>query len=121
MVLKGVGYLLFNLISFLNITFHFLSPNKKSTVHLLQNLQNQPLCLTRVYESLRMAPKTRKWKPATKRTDKSEVKIMSEPLHNMVAYLDPEDKLIEYKDITKWLRESRINYAITHQTMCTNH
>ncbi|MFS7943458.1 hypothetical protein Hanom_Chr06g00500501 [Helianthus anomalus] len=34
----------------------------------------------------------------------------------MVAYLDPEDKLIEYKGITKWLRESRINHTITHQT-----
>ncbi|KAF5806798.1 hypothetical protein HanRHA438_Chr05g0234731 [Helianthus annuus] len=63
-----------------------------------------------------MAPKTQKRKPATKRTDKSEVEIMSEPYHNMVAYLDPEDKLIEYKGITKWLRESRINHAITHQT-----
>ncbi|KAJ0714740.1 hypothetical protein HanPI659440_Chr13g0492841 [Helianthus annuus] len=64
----------------------------------------------------RMAPKTQKRKPATKRTDKSEVEIMSEPRHNMIAYLDPEDKLIEYKGITKWLRESRINHAITHQT-----
>ncbi|KAJ0514197.1 hypothetical protein HanHA300_Chr10g0366851 [Helianthus annuus] len=63
-----------------------------------------------------MAPKTQKRKPATKRTDKSEVEIMSEPRHNQVAYLDPEDKLNEYKGITKWLRESRINHAITHQT-----
>ncbi|KAJ0464092.1 hypothetical protein HanHA300_Chr14g0523101 [Helianthus annuus] len=64
----------------------------------------------------RMTPKAQKRKPATKRTDKSEVEIMSEPRHNMIAYLDPEDKLIEYKGITKWLRESRINHAITHQT-----
>ncbi|KAF5791055.1 hypothetical protein HanXRQr2_Chr09g0390341 [Helianthus annuus] len=41
---------------------------------------------------------------------------MSKPCHNQVAYLDPEDKLIEYKGITKWPRESRINHAITHQT-----
>ncbi|KAM0022201.1 hypothetical protein Hdeb2414_s0023g00625941 [Helianthus debilis subsp. tardiflorus] len=65
----------------------------------------------------RMAPKAQKRKPATKRTDKSEIEIISEPHHNMIAYLDPEDKLIiEYKGITKWLRESRINHAITHQT-----
>ncbi|KAF5768953.1 hypothetical protein HanXRQr2_Chr14g0642551 [Helianthus annuus] len=64
----------------------------------------------------RMAPKAQKRKPTTKRTDKSEVEIMSEPRHNMIAYLDPEDKLIEYKGITKWLRESRINHANTHQT-----
>ncbi|MFS7981987.1 hypothetical protein Hanom_Chr10g00957481 [Helianthus anomalus] len=42
---------------------------------------------------------------------------MSEPLHNMISYLDPEDKIIEYKGIMKWLRESRINHAITHQTI----
>ncbi|KAJ0716153.1 hypothetical protein HanPI659440_Chr13g0509551 [Helianthus annuus] len=41
---------------------------------------------------------------------------MSEPSHNQVAYLDPEDKLDEYKGITKWIRESRINFAITHET-----
>ncbi|KAL9997642.1 hypothetical protein Hdeb2414_s0002g00073381 [Helianthus debilis subsp. tardiflorus] len=63
-----------------------------------------------------MAPKAQKRKPATKRTDKSEVGIMSEPHHNMIAYLDTEDKIIEYKGIMKWLRESRINYAFTHQT-----
>ncbi|KAF5755519.1 hypothetical protein HanRHA438_Chr17g0813921 [Helianthus annuus] len=63
-----------------------------------------------------MAPKTQKKKPATKRTDKSEVEIMSEPRHNQVAYLDPEDKLDEYKGITKWIRESRINFAVTHET-----
>ncbi|KAF5812102.1 hypothetical protein HanXRQr2_Chr04g0188861 [Helianthus annuus] len=63
-----------------------------------------------------MAPKAQKRKSATKKTDKSEVEIMSESRHNMIAYLDPEDKLIEYKGIMKWLRESRINHAITHQT-----
>ncbi|MFS7957720.1 putative non-specific protein-tyrosine kinase [Helianthus anomalus] len=63
-----------------------------------------------------MAPKTQKRKPATKRSDKSEVEIMSEPRHNQVAYLDPEDKLDEYKGITRWLRESRINFAVTHET-----
>ncbi|MFS7951480.1 hypothetical protein Hanom_Chr07g00595621 [Helianthus anomalus] len=64
----------------------------------------------------RMVPKTQKRKPAMKITDKLEVEIMSEPCHNMIAYLDPEDKLIKYKGITKSLRESRINHAITHQT-----
>ncbi|MFS8008242.1 hypothetical protein Hanom_Chr14g01270391 [Helianthus anomalus] len=63
-----------------------------------------------------MAPKAQKRKPATKKTDKSEVEIMSEPHHNMIAYLDLEDKIIEYKGTMKWLRESRISHAITHQT-----
>ncbi|KAJ0818938.1 hypothetical protein HanLR1_Chr00c0281g0735231 [Helianthus annuus] len=69
-----------------------------------------------MFNVYRMAPKTQKRKPPTKTTDKSEVEIMSEPRHNQVAYLDPEDKLSEYKGITKWLHESRINHAITHQT-----
>ncbi|MFS8018654.1 hypothetical protein Hanom_Chr15g01394561 [Helianthus anomalus] len=64
-----------------------------------------------------MAPKAWKRKPAMKKADKSEVEIMSEPHHNMIAYLNPEDKIIEYKVIMKWLLESRINYAITHQTI----
>ncbi|KAJ0716360.1 hypothetical protein HanPI659440_Chr13g0511771 [Helianthus annuus] len=41
---------------------------------------------------------------------------MSEPRHNMVAFLDPEGKLDGYKEITQWLRESRINKAITFST-----
>ncbi|KAJ0749665.1 hypothetical protein HanLR1_Chr05g0172661 [Helianthus annuus] len=41
---------------------------------------------------------------------------MFEPRHNMVAYLDPQEKIVEFKEITRWLRESRINEAITHQT-----
>ena len=41
---------------------------------------------------------------------------MSEKRHNQIAYLDPEDKLAELKDITKWIRESRINYAVTFAT-----
>ncbi|KAM0006292.1 hypothetical protein Hdeb2414_s0178g00824901 [Helianthus debilis subsp. tardiflorus] len=63
-----------------------------------------------------MARKKQKRKPAAKKTDKTEVQIMSEPRHNMVAYLDPQDKLVEFNEITKFLRESRINEAITHQT-----
>ncbi|MFS7990909.1 hypothetical protein Hanom_Chr11g01064521 [Helianthus anomalus] len=63
----------------------------------------------------RMAPKEQKRKHATKNTDKTEVQIMSEPRHNMVAYLDPQDKLTEFNEITRFLHESRIN-AITHQT-----
>ncbi|KAJ0553357.1 hypothetical protein HanRHA438_Chr08g0348161 [Helianthus annuus] len=64
----------------------------------------------------RMAPKEQKRKPATKKTDKTEEQIMSEPRHNMVAYLDLEEKISEFKEITRWLCESRINEAITHQT-----
>ncbi|KAJ0512650.1 hypothetical protein HanHA300_Chr10g0348571 [Helianthus annuus] len=41
---------------------------------------------------------------------------MSEKRHNQVTYLDPEEKLAELKDITKWIRESRINYAVTFST-----
>ncbi|MFS7921216.1 hypothetical protein Hanom_Chr03g00234181 [Helianthus anomalus] len=63
-----------------------------------------------------MAPKERKSKPATKKTNKTKEEIMSEPRHNMVAYLDPEGKLDAYKEITQWLRESQINKAITFST-----
>ncbi|KAJ0781526.1 hypothetical protein HanPI659440_Chr06g0250251 [Helianthus annuus] len=63
-----------------------------------------------------MAPKERKRKPATKKENKTEEEIMSEKRHNQVAYLDPEEKLAELKDITKWIRESRINYAVTFST-----
>ncbi|KAM0064373.1 hypothetical protein Hdeb2414_s0003g00102241 [Helianthus debilis subsp. tardiflorus] len=64
----------------------------------------------------RMAPKEQKRKPATKKMDKTEEHITSEPRHNMVAYLDPEGKITEFNEITRWLRESRINEEITHQT-----
>ncbi|MFS8009248.1 hypothetical protein Hanom_Chr14g01282451 [Helianthus anomalus] len=60
--------------------------------------------------------KNKKRKPATKKTNKTEEEIMSEPRHNMVAFLDPEGKLDDYKEITQWLRESRINKAITFPT-----
>ncbi|KAJ0639671.1 hypothetical protein HanLR1_Chr16g0606371 [Helianthus annuus] len=63
-----------------------------------------------------MAPKERKRKPDTKKTDKTEEQIMSEPRHNMIAYLDPEGKLDDYKKITQWLRESRINKAVKFST-----
>ncbi|KAJ0807574.1 hypothetical protein HanOQP8_Chr00c018g0685641 [Helianthus annuus] len=64
----------------------------------------------------RMAPKEPKQKLATKKTDKTKEQIMSEPRHNMVVYLDPEGKVAKFKEITRWLRESSINEAITHQT-----
>ncbi|MFS7910328.1 hypothetical protein Hanom_Chr02g00105011 [Helianthus anomalus] len=41
---------------------------------------------------------------------------MSKSRHNMVAYLDPEGKITELKEITLWLREYRINKAITFST-----
>ncbi|KAF5804909.1 hypothetical protein HanRHA438_Chr05g0212641 [Helianthus annuus] len=63
-----------------------------------------------------MAPKAQKREPATKKTNKKEEEIMSEPRHNMVAFLDPEGKLDDYKKITQWLRESRINKAVTFST-----
>ncbi|KAM0043844.1 hypothetical protein Hdeb2414_s0010g00346151 [Helianthus debilis subsp. tardiflorus] len=63
----------------------------------------------------RMAPKEQKRKPATKKTDKTKVEIMSIPQHNMGAYLDFEDKLAKFNEITKFLRESRINEEPTHK------
>ncbi|MFS7920527.1 hypothetical protein Hanom_Chr03g00225911 [Helianthus anomalus] len=64
----------------------------------------------------RMAPKEHKRKPATKKTNKTEDQTMSEPRHNMVAYLDPQGKITELKEITLWLREYRINKANTFST-----
>ncbi|KAM0055275.1 hypothetical protein Hdeb2414_s0006g00204221 [Helianthus debilis subsp. tardiflorus] len=60
--------------------------------------------------------KHKKGKPATMKTNKTEEEIMSEPRHNMMAFLDPEGKLDDYKEITQWLRESRINKAFTFST-----
>ncbi|KAJ0702927.1 hypothetical protein HanPI659440_Chr14g0545191 [Helianthus annuus] len=62
-----------------------------------------------------MAPKVQKDKP-TKKTDKTEEQIMSEPRHNMVAFLDLEGKVDDYKEIMQWLRESRINEVVTFPT-----
>ncbi|KAJ0475294.1 hypothetical protein HanRHA438_Chr13g0577211 [Helianthus annuus] len=62
------------------------------------------------------APKEGKRKKAIKKENKTEEEIMSEKRHNQVAYMDPDDKLTEFKDITKWIRESRINYTITFST-----
>ncbi|MFS7919897.1 hypothetical protein Hanom_Chr03g00218011 [Helianthus anomalus] len=63
-----------------------------------------------------MAPEEKKSKPATKTTDKPEEQVISEKCHNMVAYLDPEGKITELKEITQWIRESRINKAVTFLT-----
>ncbi|MFS8001850.1 hypothetical protein Hanom_Chr13g01195191 [Helianthus anomalus] len=51
-----------------------------------------------------MAPKEKKRKPATKITDKPEELVMSEKRHNMIAYLDPEGKISELKEVTWWIR-----------------
>ncbi|MFS7928286.1 hypothetical protein Hanom_Chr04g00319001 [Helianthus anomalus] len=53
------------------------------------------------------APKEKKRKAATKKTDKSEEQVMSEKHHNMIACLDPKGKITELKEITQWIRESR--------------
>ncbi|KAJ0454677.1 hypothetical protein HanRHA438_Chr15g0695961 [Helianthus annuus] len=63
-----------------------------------------------------MAPKEKKRKPATKKTDKPEEQVMSEKRHNMIAYLDPDGNFSELKKITQWIRESRINKAVTFST-----
>ncbi|KAJ0671200.1 hypothetical protein HanOQP8_Chr13g0482971 [Helianthus annuus] len=63
-----------------------------------------------------MAPKEKKRKLATKITDKPEELVMSERRHNMIANLDLEGKITELKEITQWIRESRINKAVTFST-----
>ncbi|MFS7965735.1 hypothetical protein Hanom_Chr09g00765671 [Helianthus anomalus] len=63
-----------------------------------------------------MAPKEGKRKKPTKKENKSEEEIMSEKRHNPIAFLDPEEKIAELKDITKWIRQSRINHAVTFST-----
>ncbi|MFS7974843.1 hypothetical protein Hanom_Chr10g00873541 [Helianthus anomalus] len=72
-----------------------------------------PLFIGNIFK---MAPNEQKRKAATKKTDKTEEQKMSEHCHNMVAYFDPQEKIIEFKEIMRWLRESKINEAITHQT-----
>ncbi|MFS7934544.1 hypothetical protein Hanom_Chr05g00392791 [Helianthus anomalus] len=67
---------------------------------------------------IQMAPKESKQKPAKKKENKTEEEIMSEKRHNQIAYLDVEGKLAELKDITIWIRDSRINYAVTFSTLC---
>ncbi|MFS7945795.1 hypothetical protein Hanom_Chr06g00528371 [Helianthus anomalus] len=64
----------------------------------------------------KMAPKEKKRKPATKISDKLEEQVMSKKRHNMIAYLDPEGKIRELKEFTQWIRESRINKAVTFST-----
>ncbi|KAJ0605346.1 hypothetical protein HanHA300_Chr02g0061991 [Helianthus annuus] len=73
-------------------------------------------CLIAVICRMQNGSESTKRKPATKKTNKTKEEIMSEPRHNMVAFLDPEGKLGGYKEITQWLRESRINKAITFST-----
>ncbi|MFS7917223.1 hypothetical protein Hanom_Chr03g00186541 [Helianthus anomalus] len=63
-----------------------------------------------------MALKEGKRNKPTKKENKSEDETMSEKRHNQIAFLDPEEKIVEVKDITKWIRESRINYAVTFST-----
>ncbi|KAJ0667674.1 hypothetical protein HanPI659440_Chr17g0680401 [Helianthus annuus] len=63
-----------------------------------------------------MAPKEKKRKPATKKENKPEELVMSEKRHNMTAYLDPEGKITELKEIKQWIRESRISKADTFST-----
>ena len=59
-------------------------------------------------------PKEKKERAKPTKKDKSEVEKMSEPRHNMVAYLEPEDRIsAEYDGIMQYLHRSRIKYAIT--------
>ncbi|MFS7988861.1 hypothetical protein Hanom_Chr11g01039861 [Helianthus anomalus] len=66
--------------------------------------------------SLQMAPKEKKRKAPTKKENKSEEEMMSERRHNQIAFLDPEEKIAELKEITRWIKESRINNAVTFST-----
>ncbi|KAF5802520.1 hypothetical protein HanXRQr2_Chr06g0260431 [Helianthus annuus] len=63
-----------------------------------------------------MAPKGRKERAKPTKKEKSEVESMSEPRHNMAAYLQPEGKISpEFTGIMEYLHRARINYAITTQ------
>ncbi|KAJ0532369.1 hypothetical protein HanHA300_Chr00c0001g0677571 [Helianthus annuus] len=64
-----------------------------------------------------MALKEKKCKPATWKENKPEELAMSEKCHNMVAYLDPEGNITELKEITRWIKESRINKVVTFSTL----
>ncbi|KAM0061285.1 hypothetical protein Hdeb2414_s0004g00134131 [Helianthus debilis subsp. tardiflorus] len=63
-----------------------------------------------------MAPKERKRKAPTKKENKSEEEMMSEKCHNQIAFLDPEEKISGFKEITRWIRESRIHNVVTFST-----
>ncbi|MFS7916978.1 hypothetical protein Hanom_Chr03g00183651 [Helianthus anomalus] len=61
-----------------------------------------------------MAPKQPRAKPTKK--EKTEVEKMSEPRHNMVVFLDPENKLaIDYGGNMEFLRRSRIAHATSQE------
>ncbi|KAM0038281.1 hypothetical protein Hdeb2414_s0013g00413061 [Helianthus debilis subsp. tardiflorus] len=62
-----------------------------------------------------MAPKERKRKAPTKKENKSKEEIMSEKHHNQISFLDTE-KIAEFKEITRWIRESWINRVVTFST-----
>ncbi|KAJ0792402.1 hypothetical protein HanOQP8_Chr01g0017641 [Helianthus annuus] len=62
--------------------------------------------------ALKMAPKERKRKAPIKKENKLEEEMMSEKRHNQIAFLDPEEKISEFKEITRWIRESRIHSAV---------
>ncbi|MFS7975954.1 hypothetical protein Hanom_Chr10g00886731 [Helianthus anomalus] len=63
-----------------------------------------------------MAPKVKKERAKPTKKEKSEVESMSEPRHNMAAYLQSEGKISpEFTGIMEYLHRARINYAITTQ------
>ncbi|KAM0041743.1 putative Thioredoxin-like superfamily [Helianthus debilis subsp. tardiflorus] len=63
-----------------------------------------------------MAPKVKKERAKPTKKEKSKVESMSEPRHNMAAYLQPEGKISpEFTGIMEYLHRARINYAITTQ------
>ncbi|MFS7997414.1 hypothetical protein Hanom_Chr12g01141491 [Helianthus anomalus] len=66
--------------------------------------------------AIQMAPKERKGKAPTKKENKSEEEVLSEKRHNQIAFLDPEGKISESKEITQWIRESRVNKVVTFST-----
>ncbi|KAF5822594.1 hypothetical protein HanXRQr2_Chr01g0028381 [Helianthus annuus] len=63
-----------------------------------------------------MAPKVKFERAKPTKKVKSELEAMSEPRHNMVAYLQPEGGISpEFAGIMEYLHRARINYAITTQ------
>ncbi|KAJ0435463.1 hypothetical protein HanIR_Chr17g0893581 [Helianthus annuus] len=65
---------------------------------------------------IQMAPKEQKRKPAPKKENKSEEEVMSKKRHNQIAFLDPKENISEFIEITRWIRESRINKVVTFST-----
>ncbi|MFS8026929.1 hypothetical protein Hanom_Chr16g01492431 [Helianthus anomalus] len=85
-------------------------------IHALENFQVLVHFTEDIVIHVNMAPKERKRNPAPKKENKTEEEVISEKRHNQIAFLDPEEKITELKEITRWIRESWINRVVTFST-----